>query len=182
MGWRWPRPGATRTPNARRPKPCGPGATASRHRALGGDCRTAVPTVRRSQRSLNGGEQGMPTGGRTEQAYKHRARDVGETANLRSFFRNAPASRDAEARGFLGTPASRAPSDLISKAPRDDKARTHTRRESDGPCRRHSGAGPPGPAFGRPDDKLRPEPGIHNLQRSNDALCSEGQTGVMDSG
>src|SRR5258707_14587427 len=28
--------------------------------------------------------------------------------------------------------------------------------------RRHSGAPPPGPAFGRPDDRLSGEPGIHN--------------------
>ncbi len=28
--------------------------------------------------------------------------------------------------------------------------------------RRHSGAPPTGPAFGRPDDRLRGEPGIHN--------------------
>jgi len=27
---------------------------------------------------------------------------------------------------------------------------------------RHSGAPPPGPAFGRPDDRLSGEPGIHN--------------------
>jgi hypothetical protein len=47
---RWPRPGAKRTPNARRPKLHGPGLPTAGHRALGGDCRTAVPTVRRSQR------------------------------------------------------------------------------------------------------------------------------------
>ena len=30
------------------------------------------------------------------------------------------------------------------------------------PSPQHSGAPPPGPAFGRPDDRLRGEPGIHN--------------------
>jgi hypothetical protein len=53
------------------------------------------------------------TGGRAEQAYKHRARDVGETANLRSFS-GMPSCREVRRpRGFLGTPASRAPSDFF---------------------------------------------------------------------
>jgi hypothetical protein len=64
----------------------------------------------------------QPTGGRAEQAYKHRARDAGEKADLRYYNtnggpgrdrRSASVSRDAEARGSAGPPASRAPSDLF---------------------------------------------------------------------
>ena len=63
------------------------------------------------------------TGGFAEQAYKHRARDAGEKADLRFLRqmdggpgrarRSASVSRDAEARGSARPPASRAPSDLF---------------------------------------------------------------------
>jgi len=73
----------------------------------------------------------MPTGGRTEQAYKHRARDVGERRTCGIDDRPvASMSRDVEARGSSGLAASRAPSDLISKAQRGNKARARMRCES----------------------------------------------------
>ena len=53
----------------------------------------------------------LPTGGHAEQAYKHRARDAGETADLRFITtRQASVPRGAEARGSNMTPAFRAPS------------------------------------------------------------------------
>ena len=70
-----------------------------------------------------GNLKGSPTGGFAEQAYKHRARDAGEKADLRNskhqdggpagLSRSASVSRDIEARGSVRPPASRAPSDLF---------------------------------------------------------------------
>ena len=121
----------------RRPKPRSPGPTARVTGIWRSLCarrqteRTAVnpkavvklPERRKARKP----EMFKPsTGGFAEQAYKHRARDAGEKADLRFLRqqnggpgrdrRSASVSRDAEARGSVGPPASRAPSDLFERA------------------------------------------------------------------
>ena len=71
-GWRWPRTGATRTPNARRSKPHGPVATGSRHRAsclVRGRAPPRPIAVGRPRQTATaeGVLKTPPTGGRAEQ-------------------------------------------------------------------------------------------------------------------
>ena len=87
------------------------------------------------------------TGGFAEQAYKHRARDAGEKADLRFLQygrrpgrdrRSASVSRDAEARGSVRPPASRAPSDLFRERNRPNDSGAEALREGEPVCATYS--------------------------------------------
>ena len=106
-GERWPRTGATRTPNARRSKPQCPGATSWHHRVLGGRCRNSEPTARRLQRLIAVVRKPQTTGGVAEQT-SNTARGTLERRRTCGFFSGISA-------GPLDLAASRAPSDLFSE-------------------------------------------------------------------
>ena len=74
--------GATRTPNARRLKLHGPGATDGVTGFFGGSAVTPCRTARRCSSPQRWTETSA-TGGHAEESLKHRARDAGEKADLR---------------------------------------------------------------------------------------------------
>src|ERR1044071_1119591 len=76
--------GATRTPNARRLKLHGPGATDGVTGFFGGSAVTPCRTARRCSSPQRWTETSA-TGGHAEESLKHRARDAGEKADLRVF-------------------------------------------------------------------------------------------------
>ena len=105
-GERWPRPGATRTPNARRLKLHRSRRHSWRHRALWRQRRNSVP----NGQALPGPKrwiENSATGGHAEESLKHRARDAGEKADLRVF--------SGISAGLLDLAASRAPSDFFRR-------------------------------------------------------------------
>jgi hypothetical protein len=122
-GWRWPRTGATRTPNARRLKLHGPGATDGVTGLFGGSAVTPCRTARRCS-SPKRWIANSATGGHAEESLKTpragRWREGGlavlpiPDGGLGRDRRSASVWRHAEARGSVGPPASRAPSDFIS--------------------------------------------------------------------
>ena len=140
-GERWPRPGVPDVHPSRRPKPQGSGAPAARHSGLLGSTpyrglrppgaakpgkRWRVPEDReRAREPERGGHRG--SGGASLQ---RRARDAGETADLRLLtsgrgqkLRPAPWPRGLGARGSFGTPAFRAPFWGEANGPRAHQSR-----------------------------------------------------------
>ena len=82
-GSRWPRTGATRTPNARRLELHRSRRHSWRHRTPWRQCRNSAPSGQALSGSKAVGRKHSATGGHAEESFKHRARDAGEKADLR---------------------------------------------------------------------------------------------------
>ncbi len=156
-GERWPGKGATRTPNARRLKLHGPGATDGVTGLLGG----SAVTPRQAARQCRGPKRWVETsatGGRAEESLKHRARDAGEKADLRHYqYRTAASAEIAVPPRCGDMPRPVGPSDprrparprtLFPQAHRPNGSDAHASRE-----RPHTSSPPcPGDVMQRNDE------------------------------
>jgi hypothetical protein len=138
-GERWPRTGAKRTPNARRLKSQGPGATDGVTGFFGGSAVTPCQTARRCSSPKRWVETSA-TEGPAKERLKHCARDAGEKADLRFDIisrRRFPAGIGvcpgvATCRGpwVRWTPGVPRPLGLLPKALRPNDSGAKTRREN----------------------------------------------------